>query len=213
MLLCASRWFMMPHCSRWAIDELKAADPPVSPPKRLILTTTLPIFDPDWLNPAIESLIRHGPEKISGGDMESLGGKVVGIIGAAHSRILRERARIAQSIPQVQPGIDCNTGRHERLCGPYWTELWWNIIGRRLIDPDDPIPLRDIVDLADCTPSPSTDLRLSCKSAYVQAWRSSPALDIENQIIASATGTIIQYLHSLHMCPEEFSPDQVLSDN
>ncbi|THU86759.1 hypothetical protein K435DRAFT_867944 [Dendrothele bispora CBS 962.96] len=203
MLLRASRWLIMPDCSRWAIDRLKTLDPPLSAVDRLGFTTTLPIFDVDWLHPAIDELVRMGPEKLSSRDMSALGGRIVGIIGAAHSRILRERARISQSIPDVPPSSSCHPTRHQRVCVPYWTELWWNVVGRRLIDPDDPIPLSEVADLVDR--SPSGELRSSCKLLYIQAWRNSTALTVEHRIIDSAILSIVAYLRSLHMDPDQFA--------
>ncbi|THU81051.1 hypothetical protein K435DRAFT_809402 [Dendrothele bispora CBS 962.96] len=134
-LLTSARYLMMPEL------------PPLSPVQIVHLATSVPVFDEDLLHPAVASLIQAGPEKLSAEDEEKLGARIVGIIAKAHVRILAERARLAQSMPTVGPSDECNVPRHERLCVPNFAKLWWNEVGRRLLNPDKPIPLDEVVNV------------------------------------------------------------------
>ncbi|KAK7452117.1 hypothetical protein VKT23_012222 [Stygiomarasmius scandens] len=202
-LLTSARYLMMPECARWAIDHLKTLFPPLSPVQIVHLATTVPVFDEDLLHPAIASLIRAGPEGLSIDDEEKLGARIVGIIAKAHVRILAERAQLAQSIPTVGPSDECNIPRHERLCVPSFAKLWWNDVGRRLLNPDDPIPLDEVVNVVHG--SDSGDMRIMCKIKYLSALEVGDALKVDQLIVTAATTSIIKFLRSLHMNPDEFA--------
>jgi hypothetical protein len=206
----SSRFLMIPRCARWAINKLKIIQPSLSPIQKLKLSQRYPIFDADWIDPAVAALVVEGPVLSIGRTediLSELPSRVIHILTAAHVTLIQERIRLAQSIITVGPSPFCDETKHQTVCHPYWVNIWWNTIARRLLHPKTPIAVSEAPNLARSTirgEPGGTEMDVSCKMKYINEVEHSGALNFEDDVISGATQAIKVFLQAGHMCITEF---------
>ena len=131
-ILNVSRLWMIENSICWAVSHLNQLY--LSPAHKLELARMYTI--PEWVAPAIHSLILSPLSTISENDTHQLGLCVYSIIAKAHEMIEVERKPLAAVPPglSLDPSANCSNSEHPQ-CKDAWIKFWWQKVAHQLLHP------------------------------------------------------------------------------
>ena len=192
-ILKVSRLWMVENSIQWVVDHLNELD--LSPAHKLELARMYTI--PQWVAPAIRTLILSPLSIISEDDTHRLGLRVYSIIAKAHEVMDTERRTLAAVPPGLSlgPSTSCNATQHSQ-CRDAWAKFWWQKVARQLLHPVSPLALSGVVEYV-ATQAHPISLNMECKEEIIGQAVDSGALDAEDQIIGGAVEAVQQYFVTL----------------
>ncbi|KAF7426531.1 hypothetical protein PC9H_008900 [Pleurotus ostreatus] len=148
MLLATSRFLMMDRAAHEAITELGGLKLPAT--RRLQLAQQFTVDE--WIRPSIQSLVLwRSLGSLSSTEIDQLGIGLFVIIAGAKEALQKYRAGIAyQPMDLTEAGeanADLPTCSTHDQCKAAWPAWWWRNVARKIIYPDNPIDLEDVVEI------------------------------------------------------------------
>ena len=192
-ILKVSRLWMIENSIQWAVSRLNQLG--LSPAHKLELARMYTI--PEWVAPAIHTLILSPLSTISENDTHRLGLCVYSIIAKAHEVIEMKRKMLAAVPPGLSlgPSASCSDLEHPQ-CKDAWIKFWWQKVARQLLHPTNPLSLTGVVEYV-ATQTHPVGLNMQCKQEVIGHVVESGGLAVEEEIINSAVGAARSYFDIL----------------
>ncbi|KAJ7793222.1 hypothetical protein B0H14DRAFT_2623114 [Mycena olivaceomarginata] len=171
-------------CSLWEITvgkhyaKLNLEGIYLDPSRRLELARQYSIHE--WVPGAVDEIFQGKLADLNDLDLARMGVKVYSIVAKGMERLHIEIKRTANVEPPMTLDPDWQCTKHN-MCIATWKQLWWDRIGRKLLQPDTPIKTTEI--LAEVKRLSNKDLNEKCR--------------LDMRVIAGVVNSVIEYHKNL----------------
>jgi hypothetical protein len=184
-------------CSLWEISvgknyaKLNLEGIYLDPSRRLELARQYSIHE--WVPGAVDEIFQGKLADLNDLDLARMGVKVYSIIAKGMERLHIEIKRTANVEPPMTLDPDWQCTKHN-MCVATWKRLWWDRIGRKLLQPDTPIKTTEI--LAEVKRLSNKDLNEKCRLDMVRDIEHAVVF-VDQRVIAGVVTSIIEYHKNL----------------
>ncbi|KAG2120486.1 uncharacterized protein F5147DRAFT_562476 [Suillus discolor] len=138
---------------------------------------------------AIERLVSARINDISDDEFRAVGSVVWNTMFKVKERLDVHRRIIACEAP---PMVHAGTCTKQKLCEDDWKQLWWNGMGRFLLDGRNPQPYKDAVERFEKLDI--GEINLDCWKAVLYIVKARSAFDHERKLITRTADDLVKYL-------------------